>query len=173
MLESHKHRLLDHLKCLGLFVNVQKSMLQPSQTIASLGKILDLRSMITCSFRNRCTILNALAAFKLGRAVALKSFLRLLGLSSLPLVSAANEAASGMAKSLCPLKSMERWTDMHCGGVCLSGCTICTIRQKVETTDASLNSWGALCDGRPEFSTWTNVRWHINCLELKDVCKRP
>ncbi|XP_058624259.1 uncharacterized protein LOC131535672 [Onychostoma macrolepis] len=45
------------------------------------------------------------------------------------------------------------------------------IRRKNVTTDASSTGWGAVCDGRPAFGTWseTEKSWHINCLELRAV----
>ncbi len=38
-------------------------------------------------------------------------------------------------------------------------------------TDASSTGWGAVCDGRPAFGTWseTEKSRHINCLELRAV----
>lgn len=41
MLEHHKYKLLAYLAHLGLSVNMQKSLLQPSQSITFLGMILD------------------------------------------------------------------------------------------------------------------------------------
>ncbi len=45
------------------------------------------------------------------------------------------------------------------------------IRRKNVTTDASSMGWGAVCDGRPAFRTWseTEKSWHITCLELHAV----
>ncbi len=45
------------------------------------------------------------------------------------------------------------------------------VSRKTVTTDVSLTGWGALCDGRPAYSTWTSAqeKCHINCLELKAV----
>lgn len=46
VLENHKHKLLAYIACLGLSVNMQKSKLQPFQSITFLGMILDSHSMI-------------------------------------------------------------------------------------------------------------------------------
>ncbi len=45
------------------------------------------------------------------------------------------------------------------------------VNRKILTTNASLLGWGALCDGRPAYGTWTSAqaKWNINCLELKAV----
>lgn len=45
VLENHKFQLLEHLKLLGLKINVQKSSLRPMQDITFWGMNLDSQSM--------------------------------------------------------------------------------------------------------------------------------
>lgn len=47
--------------------------------------------------------------------------------------------------------------------------------QKVIMMDASLNSWGATCNGCPAYGVWKSrhLSWHINCLEMLAVCLAP
>ncbi len=47
------------------------------------------------------------------------------------------------------------------------------LRRKVVSTDASNTGWGALCEGRPAFGSWSDAegRLHINCLEMTAVCR--
>ncbi|KAI2647602.1 ORF V: Enzymatic polyprotein [Labeo rohita] len=67
------------------------------------------------------------------------------------------------------LDALTPWRDMtlYCQGVPIGQ----VIRRKTVTTDASSTGWGAVCDGRPAFGTWTETEkfWHINCLELRAV----
>ncbi len=46
-------------------------------------------------------------------------------------------------------------------------------RRKVVSTDPSNTGWGALCEGRPTFGSWSDAegRLHINCLEMTAVCR--
>jgi len=46
-------------------------------------------------------------------------------------------------------------------------------RRKVVTTDAYNKGWGALCEGKPTFSLWSEEEsgLHINCLEMLAVCQ--
>ncbi len=46
-------------------------------------------------------------------------------------------------------------------------------RRKVVTTDASNKGWGALCEGKPSFSLWSEEEsdLHINYIEMLAVCK--
>lgn len=44
-------------------------------------------------------------------------------------------------------------------------------RREVVTTDTSNTGWGALCEGRPVFGSWSSLKqcWHNNCLEMITV----
>ncbi|KAL0151993.1 hypothetical protein M9458_052711, partial [Cirrhinus mrigala] len=79
-LENHKCQLLEHLKHLGLTINVQKSKLRPMQNITFLGMDLDLRSMRAHLSQERMqSLISSLTSFKPRRVVVLKCFQRLLG----------------------------------------------------------------------------------------------
>lgn len=191
-LEEHKHRLLAHLTGLGLSVNIQKSTLQPRQSITFLGMILDSRTMIANLSEPRIqSIHNTLALFVQGRAIPLRTFQRLLGLMA--------AAASVCRLGLLHMRPLQHWLQgrvqprawragterLIITRSCLEtlapwfGTTIFeqgaamgrVVRRVVVTTDASLSGWGALCDGRPAFGTWAGdqTRWHINCLEMEAV----
>jgi hypothetical protein len=206
VLVEHRHRLLAHLMDLGLSVNMQKSALQPCQSITFLGMVLDSRTMIAKLSEARIqSIQRVLALFVQGRAIPLKTFQRLLGLMA--------AAAPVCRLGLLHMRPLQHWlqgrvqprawragterlvitrscletlapwfgTTMFEQGSALGR----VVRRVVVTTDASLSGWGALCDGRPAFGTWTGdrTRWHINCLEMEAVhlalrgfppiCERP
>ncbi len=90
--------------------------------------------------------------------------------------ASAYETASAMAE----IQSAKQHVEER-SVACLVGCSTRMFEQgvsmgrvisrKIVTTDASLTGWGALCDGRPAYGTWTSAqtKWHINCLELKAV----
>ncbi|CAM4608132.1 unnamed protein product [Leuciscus chuanchicus] len=78
MLVSHVEALLRHLEMLGLRVNVQKSVLTPSQTTTFLGVHLDSVGMRARLSPERAGS-SSLGLFRPGRLVPLKEFQRLLG----------------------------------------------------------------------------------------------
>ncbi len=81
MLISHIDSLLIHFESLGLCVNMQKSILAPSQSITYLGVCLDSGEMRARLSRERvAAILTSLRHFRQGSSVHLKEFQRLLGL---------------------------------------------------------------------------------------------
>ncbi len=65
--------------------------------------------------------------------------------------------------------TLKTWTSSKFlrKGVWLGTC----FRRETVTTDASLTSWRAVCQGRPAHGTWTEAHrgWHINRLELLAV----
>ncbi len=76
----HIDTLLRHLESLGLCVNMQKSILIPSQSITYLGVCFDSVEMrVSLSQERSATILSSLRHFRLGSSVHLKKFQRLLG----------------------------------------------------------------------------------------------
>ncbi|KAL0201521.1 hypothetical protein M9458_004708, partial [Cirrhinus mrigala] len=190
-LENHKCQLLEHLKRLGLTINVQKSKLRPMQNIAFLGMDLDSRSM-------RARLSRANAVFdqlshlvqtgESGGSEMLSETVRAYGSSGCGVSARASayETASAMAKIPGAKQRVEErsfaclsdsrmhatlapWfnTRMFEQGVSMGR----VVSRKIVTTDASLTGWGALCEGRPAYGTWTRAqaKWHINCLELKAV----
>lgn len=192
VLNSHKHTLLRHLESLGLCVNVQKSVLRPSQTIMYLGVQLDSITMrARLSQEGIQDLVSALNAFRLGRPIALKEFQRLLG----RMAAAATVCHLGLLymrplqlwlKTQVPrrawklgrarivvtrrcLSALKPWQnpDLYQRGVQMGLVT----RRKVVTTDASTTGWGAHCDGLPASGHWTESErtWHINRLELRAV----
>ncbi len=79
ILISHIDSLLIHLESLGLCVNMQKSILGPSQSITYLGVCLDSVEMRARLSRERvAAILFSLHHFRQGSSVHLKEFQRLL-----------------------------------------------------------------------------------------------
>ncbi|KAI2666671.1 Transposon Ty3-G Gag-Pol polyprotein [Labeo rohita] len=191
-LEHHKCQLLEHLKRLGLTINVQKSKLRPMQNIAFLGMDLDSRSMRARLSQERMqSLISSLTSFKPGRVVVLKCFQRLLGRMAAAAVVCqlgllhmrplqlwlksrvpSNAWKNGHLRVLVTRECMQTlapWfnTRMFEQGVSMGR----VVSRKTVTTDASLTGWGALCEGRPAYGTWTRAqaKWHINCLELKAV----
>ncbi len=78
---SHIDSLLIHLESLGLCVNMQKSILTPSQSITYLGVCLDsVERRAHLSRECAAAILSALRHFRQGSTVQLKKCQRLLGL---------------------------------------------------------------------------------------------
>ncbi len=171
-----KFRLLAHLQSLGLTVNMQKSMLVPSQNISFLGVELNSINM-RAPLSEECSqkLISSLAVFKLGRSPPLKCFQRTLGLglqTRAPTYATASALANepGTTERIkvtrdC-LHMLTPWRNMtlYRRGVLIGQ----GIRRKNVTTDASSTGWGALCGGRPAFGTWSEMEksWHINCLEL-------
>ncbi len=189
---SDKFRLLAHIQGLGLTVNMQKSMLVPSQNISFLGVELNSINMQARLSEERSQkLISSLAVFKLGRSPPLKCFQRTLG----QMAAASTVCNLGLLhmrplqlwlKSRVPqnacrtgtlrikvtrncLHMLTPWHNMtlYRQGVCIGQ----VIRRKNVTTDASSTGWGAVCDGRPAFGTWSEMEksWHINCLELRAV----
>ncbi len=189
---SHIDTLLRHLESLGLCVNMQKSILAPSQSITYLGVCFDSVEMRARLSRERsAAILSSLRHFRLGSSVRLKEFQRLLGL----MASASAVCHLGllhMRPLQLWLKSRVPWTAWTSGRLRIAvsrGCIealrpwrdpdlfsrgvplgLVTSRVVV-TTDASSRGWGAVCEGMPASGLWSEPqsRWHINRLELEAV----
>ncbi|KAI2647445.1 Transposon Ty3-G Gag-Pol polyprotein [Labeo rohita] len=78
---SHKALLLSHLECLGLRVNLSKSVLHPSQQISFLGAIFDSTQLRAMVVPERALAIRQLAgSFRAGALYPLKRFQRMLGL---------------------------------------------------------------------------------------------
>ncbi|KAI2656961.1 Transposon Ty3-G Gag-Pol polyprotein [Labeo rohita] len=78
---SHRTLLLSHLECLGLKVNLPKSMLHPSRKISFLGAIFDSTQLRAMVVPERALLIQQLAgSFRAGARFPLKRFQRMLGL---------------------------------------------------------------------------------------------
>ncbi|KAL0161810.1 hypothetical protein M9458_041206, partial [Cirrhinus mrigala] len=190
---SHRALLLSHLECLGLRVNLSKSVLHPSRQISFLGAIFDstqLRAMVVPE--RALAIRQLVGSFRAGALYPLKKFQRMLGLmaSTSPVLELGLLRMRPLQRWLKPRVPPHAWrhgrlrvrVDQTCvealvpwkgpqwfeRGVPLG--SVC--RRKVVTTDASNKGWGALCDGNPAFGLWSKAEegFHINCLEMLAVC---
>ncbi len=107
---SHIDSFFIHLESLGLCVNMQKSILAPSQSLTYLGVCFDSVKMRARLSRERAAaILSFLRHFREGSSVHLKKFQRLLGLKA----SASAVCYLGllhMRPLQLWLKSQVRWT---------------------------------------------------------------
>ncbi|KAL0147769.1 hypothetical protein M9458_056912, partial [Cirrhinus mrigala] len=186
---SHRTLLLSHLECLGLKVNLPKSMLHPSRKISFLGAIFDSTQLRAMVVPERALLIQQLAgSFRAGARFPLKRFQRMLGLmaSASPVLELGLLRMRPLQRWLKPrvpphawrhgrlhvsvdracVKALAPWKDLqwYKRGVPLG--LVC--RRKVVTTDASNRGWGALCDGSPAFGLWSKAEegFHINCLEM-------
>ncbi|KAI2654623.1 Transposon Ty3-G Gag-Pol polyprotein [Labeo rohita] len=190
---SHRTLLLSHLECLGLKVNLPKSMLHPSRKISFLGAIFDSTQLRAMVVPERALLIQQLAgSFRAGARFPLKRFQRMLGLmaSASPVLELGLLRMRPLQRWLKPrvpphawrhgrlhvnvdracVKALAPWKDLqwYKRGVPLG--LVC--RRKVVTTDASNRGWGELCDGSPAFGLWSKAEegFHINCLEMLAVC---
>lgn len=191
-LVSHVEALLRHLEMLGLRVNVQKSVLTPSQTTTFLGVCLDsVRMRARLSPERAEALSSSLGLFRPGRLVPLKEFQRLLGrmaaassvchlgllhMRPLQLWLKARVPPSAwysghkriMVTHEC-VRALAPWRNPH---LLSSGVPMGIVTRRVEVlTDASSTGWGAVCLGKPASGRWSEkqMEWHINRLELEAV----
>lgn len=183
--------VLAHLHDLGFVVNSDKSVLQPSQSVAFLGLTLDSVGYTARLSAERVRAFTAtLNRFVPGKRVSFGLCLRLLGLmasvilvvklgrlymrgfqlwvSALRLDPVRHRMRTAVVTPQCAL-ALQVWKqrDVLTDGVALG--TVTT--RKVVTTDASLTGWGGVFEGRPVNGTWSLHlrRAHINYLELMAV----
>ncbi|KAI2650071.1 Transposon Ty3-G Gag-Pol polyprotein [Labeo rohita] len=181
---SHRTLLLSHLECLGLKVNLPKSMLHPSRKISFLGAIFDSTQLRAMVVPERALLIQQLAgSFRAGARFPLKRFQRMLGLmaSASPVLELGLLRMRPLQRWLKPrvpphawrhgrlhvnvdracVKALAPWKDLqwYKRGVPLG--LVC--RRK---------GLGALCDGSPAFGLWPKAEegFHINCLEMLAVC---
>ncbi|KAI2644176.1 Protein P [Labeo rohita] len=152
-LRSDRRRFFAHLQNLGLTVNMQKSILVPTQNISFLGVELDSINMRTRLTKERAQkLVSSLSVFK--------------GLSaSVQIGAPAYETAPALAKEPCAtecvkvthecLDALTPWRDMTLYRQSVPIGQV--IRRKTVRTDALSTGWGAVCDGRPAFGTWTET----------------
>lgn len=188
---SHTEIVLSHLCALGLVVNMDKSVLQPSQKIVFLGLILDSVSYAAHLSPERVrAFTDTLARFTPGTVVSYSLCLRLLGLmasvllvvrlgrlymrdfqlwvSALKLDPVRHRMCTVRVSAQCAL-ALRVWKRR---GILTEGVNLGTvITRKVVTTDASLTGWGGVFEGSPVNGAWSPHlrRQHINYLELMAV----
>ncbi|XDV23197.1 hypothetical protein PO909_027882 [Leuciscus waleckii] len=115
------------------------------------------------------TIRRLAASFQLGSAAPLKTFQRMLGCMA--------SAAAVLQLGLLRMRPLQRWLNARVphrvwasGGIRLQrGVTMGAVsHRKVISTEASNLGWGALFEGKPVFSLWSDQEkcLHINCLEI-------
>lgn len=186
---AHKTVVLQHLENLGFKINLQKSLLTPTQRIAFLGTTLDSLKMRAWLTQERAlTVRREAASFKAGSHLPLKRFQKMLGLMAaasplIPLGMLFMRPLQFWLKAKVPprawlsgrllikityscVKALSIWTSPH---LFLSGTELGSVsRRKVVTTDASATGWGAHCDGELAFGAWNNQlsQLHINHLEM-------
>ncbi|KAI7801460.1 reverse transcriptase/ribonuclease H/putative methyltransferase, partial [Triplophysa rosa] len=191
LLCTHRDLVLRHLDRLGLQVNWEKSKLSPVQSILFLGMELDSVSMTARLTTERSqSVLNCLKVLRQS-AVPLKQLQRLLG----HMASSTGVVPLGLMH-MRPLQhwlqSQVPWRVWHTGSrrmvitpFCLrtltpwssmtflrTGVLLGQVsRHVVVMTDASLQGWGAVCNGHAVSGRrmGPRLRWHINCLELLAV----
>ncbi|KAI2663140.1 ORF V: Enzymatic polyprotein [Labeo rohita] len=99
---SHRTLLLSHLECLGLKVNLPKSMLHPSRKISFLGAIFDSTQLRAMVVPERALLIQQLAgSFRAGARFPLKRFQRMLGLMA--------SASPVLELGLLRMRPLQRW----------------------------------------------------------------
>ena len=182
--------VMSHLRTLGFTVNLDKSILVPSQRINFIGVSLDSRSMTARLSNDRVTAFQSLlSGFQLGRMVTYRTCMRLTGtmasaLALVPLgrlhwrpfqkwvVSLRIPPTLGRLQVLITttcMRTLAPWRDVR---LLTQGVSIgLVVSRKVLTTDACLTGWGATFEGRSVNGRWQTdlLDEHINFLELMAV----
>ncbi len=188
---EHTVMLLEHIQKLGLELNIEKSVLIPTQSITYLG--LSLNSV---TFRARLSedrvrkFTRCMTDFQRGNSVSFRTCLRLLGLMASALIVVPlgrlfmREFQRWVAsQGLDPLRHSRRRVRVTSEAVLalrqwrhptflVQGVPMGVVRvRQVVTTDASLSGWGGIHEGRIVNGRWgqhlTNL--HINYLEMLAV----
>ncbi|KAL0173136.1 hypothetical protein M9458_033447, partial [Cirrhinus mrigala] len=160
-----------HLECLGLRVNLSKSVLHPSRQVSFLGAIFDSTQAST---GNRAT-----SGLIQGRS-PLPS--QEVSKDARPYGFRVPSARTGPAAYAAPSALVETTGSTSCmasrtpvwkpwsPGKAHNGSRGA---RKAVTTDASNKGWGALCDGNPAFGLWSKAEegFHINCLETSSMSR--
>ncbi len=179
---AHRDLVLKHLSLLGLWVNWEKSKLMPTQRISFLGMELDSVNQTACLTQERAqSVLNCFKTLSGRTAVALNFFLATVPLGLLhmrPLqhwlhgripMWAWKRGTHRVQITPACRKTFSPWSDPSFlqAGVPLEQVS----RHAVVFTDASATEWGATYNGHAVSGVWTGsqLRWHINCLELLAV----
>ena len=190
MVNQHTKVVSDHLVSLGFTLNLEKSVLVPSQQTTFIGIALDSTTLTARLSQDRiCNFLSCVRSFRLGERVTYKTCMQAAGLmaSALHLIrlgrlhmrpfqewlhSLRIPATRGWRKvqvSEGCVRALRPWTDVDflSQGVKVG----LVISWKVITTDASLTGWGGTHEGRFVRGLWDDdlKTAHINYLELMAV----
>lgn len=186
--------VLEHVRRLGLRVNLAKSKLVPCQRTVFLGVALDTTSMLARPSPQRVDdIVGSLAAFRRGAKLPFIRCLSLLG----KLVSISAVVPLGLlflrpfqmwinGLHLDPARYAHKYVRVLVSGECLAslarwrdrswlerGVRVGTLpaRREVVFTDASSTGWGATWQGQVVQGVWSprHRGLHINVLELMAV----
>lgn len=155
------------MRCLGLRLNLKKSVLSPSQRTNFLG-VAWYSTTMQAHLSPACvdSNLTAIKGIRLGQESQ-----RLLGL--MDLIGSTAHSSSGLRFSLSFLRRRLRTLQLLRRPWFLNQCP--TLRacccSKTLMTDASLMGWGAVFDGCPARGLWKDphISWHINCLKMRAV----
>ena len=190
--EQVTSRVLAHIEALGMSVNLEKSLLLPTQQTTFLGISLDSVSMQARPTMQRVEKIHSLLrSFRLGAMLTVVTWLRLIGM--LTSVSAITPLG------LLHLRPLQRWFNALHMDPCLhrsvkvrvtrrclvylhqwrdnafllQGVPLGSVpaRREVVTTDASLQGLGAVWQKRSVQGVWGS-QWrghHINVSELRTV----
>ncbi|KAL0165985.1 hypothetical protein M9458_037829, partial [Cirrhinus mrigala] len=159
-----------HLECLGLRVNLSKSVLHPSQQISFLGAIFDSTqassgNTATSGLIQGRSPLSPQEVSKDARPYGFRIPSTRTGPAAYAAPSALIETTGSTSCMASRIPVWKPWSPgkAHNGS---------RGARKVVTTDASNKGWGALCDGNPAFGLWSKAEegFHINCLEMLAVC---
>ena len=188
MLREHVYQVLFLLENLGFIINSKKSLLSPIQEIEFLGMIVNSRTMeiklpgqkiksIRLEVR---TVLDhprptaQKVSQLLGKLNATSPALQMAPLFCHPIQTCLKQALAPNPLNYQAVVNLSdqaiedlKWWEHHLsiwnGRSLISPSITLTI-----TTDASLQGWGAVCNGRRTRGSWSHQEQslHINCLEL-------
>ena len=188
-LHESTQRLVTTCQGLGLLVNIQKSELVPQQVIVFLGEKLDLiRGKAFATEERQIKVRKAVEAMVSCDHVSLPQAESLLGLlvATYPTVpwgrlhlrrlQAATIKALRKGRALHPQVKVTESMRCHLKfwlqrEVWIPGVPFHPVEAKVTLfTDASLQGWGVVCNGRTYEGRWPeHMHQHINWYELKAV----
>jgi len=116
LLQTHRSWFLSHLECLGLRINLFKSVLSPSKCKTFLGTVIDSVQMRAWLMLDRALSIQKLASsFKAGSYLPLRTFQRALGLMV--------ASSSVLQLGLLHMGPLQCWLKLTRGGLatCASG----------------------------------------------------
>ncbi|KAL0201385.1 hypothetical protein M9458_004572, partial [Cirrhinus mrigala] len=152
--------VLNHLACLGLRVNWEKSKLSPTQSISFLSVELDLVNMTAHLSQDRAHTQTQNS----GPPDILSEAPGAHGIPSRGHAAGLDAHETTTALASYPSPEMGTYQDTVVEDIAF-------LRRIVVTTDASKTGWGIMCNGHAASGVWKGPRllWHIICLELLTV----